>query len=137
MILAVGKSGSEIATQDHHPPVPINLLQECLDEVKQNLEGINITSTSNEAADALSNPSLRRQKKIQHDDAFVEEEELNSDVIEDDDTAFTLLQSSQEKPIQSQSSHFLPRIYRATTNPSIDDHDGEVWRYVETNVVSR
>ena len=116
--------GGKIATQNRDSPVPINLLQECLDELKQNLEGINITSTSNEEIDTLSNRSLRRQKKIQDDDAFV----LNSDAIDDDATTFTLLKSSKEEPIQSQT---LPRIYRATTDPSIDDHNGEVWRYVE------
>lgn len=124
MVLAIDKSGGAIATQDHDPCVPINLLQECFNEVKQNLRGINITSTSNEA---FSKPSLRRQKKLQHDDAFVEEEGLNSD---DGDATFTLLESSKEDPILSQSLHSLPRIYRVTTDPSVDDHDGEVWRYV-------
>ena len=130
VILAVNKSGGETATQDHDPCLPINLLQECLDEVKQNLQGISITSTSNEAVDTLSNLSVRRQKKIQHNDAFVEEEKLNSDIIDDDDT------SSKERPILTQSSNFFPRIYRATNDPSVDDQDGEVWRYGETNVTA-
>ena len=131
MVLVIDKLDGEIATDEQDPCVPINLLQECLDELKQNLKGIDITSRSNEAVHTLANPGLRKQKKA-HQDACDEKDVFSSDVVDYSDTTFNLLESTKEEPtILSQSSRSLPRIYRVTTNPSVDDHDGEVWRCIK------
>lgn len=128
MVLVIDKLDGEIATDEQDPCAPINLLQECLDELKQNLKGIDITSRSNEAVDTLANPGLRKQKKA-HQDACDEKDVFSSDVVDYSDTTF---ESTKEEPtILSQSSRSLPRIYRVTTNPSVDDHDGEVWRCIK------
>ena len=124
----VGKLDAKSTSHDDNPCVPVEQFQECLGELKQAMQRMN----SNEAIDTLSNLSLKQQKEGHCDDC-VEVEELNSDInnTSDMDVVSKLPESEEEIPLKPRgSSRSLPRIYYKTTNPSLDEEDGGVWRYV-------
>ena len=105
----------------HGPHVPAEQLQGCLDELKQKLKAVNVTSRPTEAVDTAS-----KQQKKAHHDALTKEKVFNSDA----DGASDKSDASNKIKTQSQNPHSLPLIYRVMSNPSVDDQDGEVWRYV-------
>ena len=92
----------------NYPSTP---LQECFDELRQKLHEISITPNS--TVTTASNPVLKQQNAVSHDETFTSE-------------SF----KSEEKLTLSQGSRSLPRIYNVVTNPSVDDQGGDVWRCV-------
>ena len=101
-------------------------LQGCFDELKQKLQTVNITS--DDIVVTTSNPILHQQKEISHE----KKEMLNSNTSDVVDNSDVTSKSSKENPSVSQRMRSLPRIYNATINPSLDDEDGEIWRYIYT-----
>ena len=87
---------------DEDSSVAVQNLQGCIDELKQKMQRVNIKPTA----------SYPVSHQLKDDDP--EKEEMPP-------------QFSKEKVNERQS---LPLIYSVTTNPSIDDQDGEVWKYV-------
>ena len=118
---------TETVGSDEDSSVAVEQLQGCFDELKQKLQRVNITSK--DQISTASNPVLLQQKEIFQDD-FEKKEILNSNITSDVDDVTSEPESSEEKPIVSQRLQSLPLIYNVTTNPSLDDQDGEVWKYV-------
>lgn len=110
--------------------MPAEKLQGCLDELKQKLQKINLTSRSTEISDTASHPGLKHQKKAHHDDP-AKEEVLDSDAdsTSDNNDLSRSPQSSNGKTLLCQRCS-LPLIYSIMSSPSIDDQGGEVWGYV-------
>ena len=117
---------AESTSHDQNPCVPAEQFHECLDKLKQGMQKIN---DDDEVIDTLSNLSLKQQKEGHCDDC-VEVEKLNSDAS-DTDVVSKFPESKEGIPIKPRGAYrSLPRIYYKTTNPSLDEEDGEVWRYV-------
>ena len=110
-------------TVSHGPHVPVEQLQGCLDELKQKLKAVNVTSRPTKAVDTAS-----EQQKKAHHDALTKEKVFNSDA----DGASDKSDASNETKALSQNPCSLPLIYRVMSNPSVDDQDGEIWRYVRS-----
>lgn len=133
----IGKFDAKSTIHDQSPCVHEEQFQECLDELKQAMQRSNVTSKSTEAIETLSNPGLKQQKEV-HCDVHVENQVLNSDVVNNSDMdVISKLPESKEKLIEPRnSSRSLPHIFNKTINPSLDDEDGEVWRYVQNMIIS-
>ena len=118
---------AETVGSDEDSSVAVEQLQGCFDELKQKLQRVNITSK--DQISTASSPALHQQKKIFHDD-FEKEEILNGSITSDVGNVTSEPESSEEKSIVSEKLQSLPLIYNVTTNPSLDDQDREVWKYV-------
>ena len=105
---------------DEDSSVAVEQLQGCFDELKQKMQRVNLASNA-ETVSTTSNPSSHQLKENLHDDS--EKEDMLTGIITSNDVS--KLQYRKEKAIGRQS---LPLIYNVMTNPSIDDHDGEVWK---------
>ena len=101
-------------------------LRECFDELKQKLQGINISPDTN--TNTISTPVLTKQEAVSYDKAFTKERMHHRITSHTDSTASKTPLSTREKRMLYQGSRSLPRIYDTVTNPSIDDKNGEIWR---------
>ena len=104
---------------DEDSSVAVEQLQGCFDELKQKMQQVNLASK--ETVSTTSNPSSHQLKEDLHDGS--EKEDMLTGIITSN--VVSKLQYRKEKAIGRQS---LPLIYNVMTNPSIDDHDGEVWK---------
>lgn len=102
-------------------------MQGCFDELQQKLQRVNISSEGT-VSTAASNPVVSHQQKENFHDCSEKEQILTiSNVADNSDITSEL---PQEVPIGRERYRSLPLIYNITTNPSIDDQDGVVWKYV-------
>ena len=108
----IGKFDAKSTIHDQSPCVHEVQFQECLDELKQVMQRSNVTSKSTEAIETLANPGLKQQKEVQCD-VHVENQVLNSDVVNNSDMdVISKLPESKEKPIEPRgSSRSLPHIF--------------------------
>ena len=75
-----------------------------------------------------SNQVLKQEKKVCLDETSVKEQLLP--VTSDPDNTTSKHSQLYENLILFQGRWSLPLIYNLSTDPSVDDQDGNVWRYV-------
>ena len=88
------------------------------DELQLKLQRLGITSDTDFAT---SDPFSIAHQQVSHTNS-AREEMLNNNSANNGDHAF---ESAESRRVQS-----LPHIYDVTVNPSVDNEDGEIWKYV-------
>jgi len=131
---------TETGSYDEDPSVFAEQFCECSFDEK--LQKINIGSSN--AATTLSSTVLKQQKEVCDEQIPTAKEELNnitSDVVNNSDVisrskSLDLLDPINAKSILAKGSRSLPRIFYLTSNPSLDDQDGDLYKYVCIHIVT-
>ena len=117
---------AETTSYDEDPFVPVEQLQEYFDELKQKLQRIN--STCNNTATTVTGQKQKEVLRL-HDEEKKVLNTITSDASNDNGTSKSP-ECNKDMSILFQGQRSLPHIYSLLNNPSIDDLDGDVWRYV-------